>query len=305
MSRGAAARARRRAEEADRFAEALSWPAAQAAYARGEIGPAELAAVFVASRVRLAAGPRWLQGSPRARRAQGDLPPILTLFAERSLHRVRPEVGAALVGLHQGTHPGLVVHHLPSVLDMLAIQAKGRRFISLIEDADLPEGAHPYHHDGLSFAVHDLCHLDKFANPLYFKGQVGFFSALARALEGPAWAALEEGFDATWAHERDHVLADMNGSPVFLFAALKGRIKLAVRRKVAAASGEDCKLGDLRDDEQRAYGEATEHLYDALDLAGPAREAARALSSRRDDEGAAAILSAHFEARAAGVEARQ
>lgn len=305
MSRGAAARARRRAEEAEQLARALSWPAARDAHARGAIGPAELAAVFVASRVRLAAGPRWLQGAPRERCAAADLPPVLALFAERSLHRVGPEVGAALVGLHLGTHPGEVVHHLPTTREMLAIQAKGRRFISLLEDAELPEGAHPYHHDGLSFAIHDLCHLDKFANPLHFRGQVGFFAALVRALEGPAWAALEAGFDATWAHERDHVLADMNGSPVFLFAALKGRLKLAVRREIAARRGEPCKQGDLDDGERRAYEDATERLYDALDLAGPARDAARALSSKRDGEGAAEVLTAHFEARGAGVEARQ
>lgn len=43
--------------------------------------------------------------------------------------------------------------------------------------------------------------------------------------------ALERGLDDTWRAERDYVIAHMNGSAVFLFAALKMRLNMAVRRR--------------------------------------------------------------------------
>jgi hypothetical protein len=170
--------------------------------------------------------------------------------------------------------------------------------VSLLDDALAPEGhKRTYGGGGLGFAVHDLCHLEKFADPAHHVGQVGFFAALERAAGDPAWAAVEAGLDARYADERDHVVADMNGSPVFLFVVLRNKVKLAVRRQVAAARGAPCGRGSLDTEEARTYAEATAVLLSALGLAGDVRAAADALTSKHDEGGVASTLAAWFEAR--------
>src|SRR5262249_19871620 len=146
---------------------------------------------------------------------------------------------------------------------LLAMQARGRRCVSLLEDADAPPGPRAaYGGGGLGFAVHDLCHLEKFSDPAHHVGQVGFFAAVERATIDPRWAEVERGFDARWADERDHVLADMNGSPVFLFVVLRNKVKLAARRRVAEARGAPCRRGALDADEARAHEDALAALFD-------------------------------------------
>jgi hypothetical protein len=109
--------------------------------------------------------------------------------------------------------------HAPSPRAVLALTARGRRPVSLLDGAD-----------GLAFALHDLCHLEKFADPAHHVAQVGLFALLDRAVDGPAWAALEAGLDADWRAHRDHVLADMNGSAVYLFVVLRAHLLEACAR---------------------------------------------------------------------------
>lgn len=303
MGRRGRGRANREAL-AGRIAEALSWDEARAAFDAGDLGDAELACVYVADRVRRAAGASWLQGPRRpALPCEGASPPV-RLFAERELHKVPRAAPEALVAWAAGRRPVDLIFDVPEPRRVLALQARGRRCVSLLDDAVAasPEAnPSPYHHDGLSFVLHDLCHLEKYVDPEHHDGQRGFFAALARALDDPRRAALERDLDAAWDADRDHVAADMNGSAVFLFVALKNRLKLAIRRRVARARGAPCGSGPLDDAERRAYAEASEALAALLGLDGPAADAARALESRRDGDEHARILLDHFRSAAPPV----
>src|SRR3989442_7739753 len=75
---------------------------ARAAFARGEIAAAELACLYVASRVRARAGVRWKQGARRPAFACDGLPPAVRLFAEERLLRIEEAVARALVGWARG-----------------------------------------------------------------------------------------------------------------------------------------------------------------------------------------------------------
>ena len=79
---------------------------------------------------------------------------------------------------------------------VLALQARGRRCVCLLDDAVALAHGDPRHPDGLAFALHDLCHLEKFVAPEHHAGQVGFFRLVGRALETPALAALDRELDA-------------------------------------------------------------------------------------------------------------
>jgi hypothetical protein len=152
----------------------------------------------------------------------------------------------------------------------------------LLDDAAALAHGDPRHPDGLAFALHDLCHLEKFVAPEHHAGQIGFFRAVEQALETPEMIALDRRLDETWRADRDYVIADMNGSAVFLFAALKIKLILAAGR----ASPADPAAGDA----------ALDVLLNAMSLPGDAREAARAISRRRDRPAAARRLLDHFEA---------
>ncbi len=258
---------------------------------------AEIAAAYVVSRVAERAGSRLRQGARKRPLARRPLGPSLDLVAGTRLRGMSQPVAEALVAWGEGERRVHLLRHIPRPLDVLAWQAGGERCVSL-----LPEGASTAPHaDGLAFALHDLCHLEKFVDPAHHAGQVGFFAAVHGAMLRREWDAFAGRFDAEFVREVEHVVADMNGSPVFLFAALKMKLKMAVRRRVGRARGELRVSGALDEEELAAFRGELEAMLDLLDLrgsvaSGAAREGALRVSTRRDDEDAALAVLAHFEA---------
>lgn len=264
------------------------------------------ACAYVVERVRRRAGPKWLQGrwpvplscaaTTSAAAAAGSDIESIKLVATHRLHRIENVVAQALVAWADGRRRVALLDHVPAPRDVLAYQARGWRCVSLLaHDVD----AQP-HEDGLAFCLHDLCHLEKFVHPEHHLAQVGFFALLEHAMQGSGWATLESAFDDAWARDRDHVAADMNGSPVFLFAALKMKLKMAVRRRVARERGAPPPTGGPLDEgEARAFALAVEALLDALALDDEARDAALDVSTRRDTPASALRLVTRFEAEGA------
>lgn len=253
---------------------------------------AERACEFVIAQVKALSGHRYHQGARRPALSCSSKGPAIRFLAEQRLHRVPVAVARALVAWADG-FPVVLLTSVPPARLVLDLQAEGRRCVSL-----LPEGVSTAPHaDALAFALHDLCHLDKFIDPSHHLGQVGFFSRLQAAAALARWRDFESRFDDTFQSDWHHVAADMNGSAVFLFAALKMKLKMAVRR----LCGRDEKNGSPRHDgpltpqETRAY-EA--HLHDLLLMLGletSIADAARATSAKRDDPRAAARLLGYFE----------
>jgi hypothetical protein len=282
-----------RERDAASLAATLRYAEARAAHADGRLGDAELACTYVAERVHRARGSRWLQADRRPALPVASTAPAVRLFAERELCRVPRAVPVALCAWSDGARPVDLLFHVPTPRELLGLQARGRRAVSLLDEgvATAP------HEDGLAFVVHDLCHLEKFMEPAHHEEQVGLFALLDRGLDHPPFAALEATLDAAWVDARDHVLADMNGSAVFLFLVLKNKLKLAVRRRIARERGSEPPLGgplDAREAEACEAAYAT--LHAALALPDDAVAAARKLSSRHDAELAAPRLLAWFRA---------
>jgi hypothetical protein len=294
MDRGAPRTPRTaRERDAEAIAATLRYGEARAAHAAGRIGDAELACTYVAERVHRAAGARWLQAERSPAIAVASPAPAVRLFADRELCRVPRAVPSALCAWADGARPVDLLFRVPTPRELLQLQARGRRCVSLLDD----DVAAAPHEDGLAFAVHDLCHLEKFMDPAHHTEQVGFFALLDRGLDHPRFAALQASLDATWKGDRDHVLADMNGSAVFLFLVLKNKLKLALRRRIARERGLPPPPGGPLDArEAEACEDAYATLHEALELPIHAVAAARALSSRHDAELAAPQLLAWFRA---------
>jgi hypothetical protein len=252
---------------------------------------AERACAYVIAKVKASSGRLFDQGARVPPLATASSSPAIRFMAERRLHRVSTAVARALLAWADG-FPVELLSDVPAAGTVLALQAEGRRCVSL-----LPDGADTQPHaDVLAFAVHDLCHLDKFMEPEHYRGQVGFFACLLGALRGGGWSEFERNFDGAFKRDWQHVAADMNGSAVFLFAALKMKLKMGARRRVAAAEGRPSdEGGPLTSTEARAYDDFAEKLFDLLRLRGDVAEAARRTSTRRDDPIAACTLLRHFE----------
>ena len=259
---------------------------------------AERTAAYLLDRVRATRGHLWDEG-PCAGFA--DPPPVgapaLAVFARRRVRGVSPVVARGLLAWAHGHRPVDLAFQILPATEVLARQARGRRCVSLVDDAAALAHGDPRHPDGLSFALHDLCHLEKFVAPEHHLGQVGFFLSVQRALAAESWKAVEQAFDETWRADRDYVIADMNGSAVFLFSVLKMRVNMAVRRRLAAARGAPPPAsGPLDATERAALLPVLATLFDAMGL--PAALAAEAflVSARRDRPEHARRLLAHFEA---------
>jgi hypothetical protein len=174
---------------------------------------------YLIDRVRARAGRRWRQGARPLPLLCDSTAEEARLVAERRLSGV-PEIAArALCGWVDGRRPAVRLHHAPAPRQLLAMAARGLRPVSLL-DGD----------GGLDFVLHDLCHLEKFADPAHHAGQVRLFALLDGAIDGPGWAEVEAGLDDAWRAHRDHVLADMNGSPVYLWLVLRARLQEACAR---------------------------------------------------------------------------
>ena len=279
------------------------------------IRPAETrqpTAAFLLERVRAARGPLWDEGRARVVPPPPlSSGPALRVFAERRVRGVPEDVVRGLFAWEQGGRPVDLLFEVPPAEGVLERQARGRRCVCLLDDAVARAHGDPRHPDGLTFVLHDLCHLEKFVAPEHHAGQVGFFRAVARALAAPAMAALERELDDAWRAERDYVISDMNGSAVFLFAALKMKVNMAVRRRLWRGRGGPAPAptsGPLDADERAAVEPALTVLFDGMDLPAELRDGARLVSTRRDRPAEAAArelerLAQHFEARASAMDA--
>jgi hypothetical protein len=189
---------------------------------------------YLIARVRAKSGARWRQGLRHPVLPCTSNAAEARLVAERRLCGVPEPAARALSGWVAGRRPAVALDHAPTPRELLAMAARGRRPVSLLE-AD----------DGLAFLLHDLCHLEKFADPVHHRGQIGLFTLLDRVIDGPAWAELEANLDDKWRADRDHVLADMNGSPVYLYLVLEARLVEACTRCRADADERTRQLAAL------------------------------------------------------------
>jgi hypothetical protein len=171
------------------------------------VTPAETTAAFLLSRVRAGRGTAWDEGRGRVPAPAPPSGPALRTFAERRVRGVPEAVVRGLFAWDRGERPVDLLFEVPPARRVLALQARGRRCVCLLDDAAARAHGDPRHPDGLAFALHDLGHLEKFVAPEHHAGQVGFFRLVERALETPAMASVED-----WSSGRSVMLR--HGSPI-------------------------------------------------------------------------------------------
>jgi hypothetical protein len=241
------------------------------------------ACAFVAERAHADAPHRWLQGARKPPFACDVASADVRLFAEQRVRNVPESAARGLVEAAHGRRPLHVLERVVHPHELLAMQARGERCVSILCDDQTA--------DPLDFAIHDLCHLEKFVAEDSYAGQVGFFASVHRGNVEARFSRLDE----KWKKDLEHVVADMNGSPVFLFAAIKMKLKMAARREVARNRGTPENVGGVLDsDEEKMFEDLLESLFDAIAFPAEGRRAGRAVSAKRDAPSDAMWLANYF-----------
>jgi hypothetical protein len=256
---------------------------------------AERAAHFLIEHAKRRAGVRFHQGNrrPALSHTGGG---AVGFIAEQRVWRLHEHAARGLVRWSNG-FPVELLTEIPSADHVFELQSRGARCVSLLPDG-VPTGAHA---DAFEFVTHDLCHLDKFADPRHYSEQVGFFGEVGTVMAHPAWKRTEQELDPVWREDRDHLLSDTNGSSVYLFAILKMKLKMAARRQLARRRGTPAsEAGQLDAGETEVFETLFARLLDLFWFDPSLRSAAWTTSARRDCPQAAARLAAYFSTR--GVE---
>ena len=231
------------------------------------------------------------QGEWKPALIEPDVPDCVATLCSQRLWKLDLHATRSLLAWSAGRRNVTLLFHVPGAMDVLAAQARGGRFISLVDDAGVP----PPHENGYLFVVHDLCHLEKFADPEHHLAQVGFFHSVLRALTHPSWREVEASLDARWFEHRDAVVSDMNGSVIFLMAALKMKLKMAVRRRLAVSLGVEApQQGPLSAAELAAFEPVLDHFLALMELPEDVCDAARAVTKKRDTPPLALRCHQHF-----------
>ena len=270
------------------------------------VASAERAADYLIERARRASGVRLCQGTwdgafasdaARVGSLVGDSRRSLKFLTRYRLRCVPRRAVRGLFAWADGFSVELR-EDVPAADEVLALQATGRRCVSLLPDGVSPEP----HASGLDFLIHDLCHLDKFVDPEHHAEQVGFFSTLRALFDDARFRALEAELDETFVEDRKRLAADVNGSAVYLFALLKMKLKMAARRRHARVSGAPARVSGALDAGEQAVFDGLEHaLYELLGFDADLRRAASATSARRDEHDAASRIAAEFGRRGRAV----
>jgi hypothetical protein len=115
--------------------------------------------------------------------------------------------------------PLVLYHRIPGALEVLTLQAQGKRCVSALYEEKQISNLILGKKDYLDFFLHDLEHAYKFYyNNQFYHGQVGFYKLLLTGMKANFFSEilashLKDSFE--------YVISDMNSHPVHLMKCLK------------------------------------------------------------------------------------
>ncbi len=145
----------------------------------------------------------------------------IELFLYFNLKGIPLAVNRTMVNWAKGIWKIEVLTHIPSPRELLRMQVKNTRCITLTVKHEEIDQLVLSARDPLSFVLHDLHHADHFFNSEYaLKGQLGFYSLVEKVYDQPLLKkSLKE--DSQFKSEFDYVVSDMNAYVIHLFKCFK------------------------------------------------------------------------------------
>jgi hypothetical protein len=185
-------------------------------------------------------------------------------FSRYQFFGVIAHVPEALAAWLRGDWPLRLCEHIPSSREVLAMQAEGRRPVTVL--SAWPRMAQPVlgKPNAFAFMVHDLEHAWKFYHDAQMHGQQkAFFALMQGALESDSFA--EYLLDPVFAQKLDYLISDMNTHTMhasqFLRAILLERhmrLEGARDHQSLSAQARDCVRARLQELFGMAWAQAVE-----------------------------------------------
>ncbi len=146
---------------------------------------------------------------------------VLDLYKNFNLKGIPEAVNRTMINWIEGGWDIVLLTHIPSPRELLKLQTKNSRCITLTVNHDEIDRLVLASRDPLSFVLHDLHHADHFFNQKETqKGQLGFYSLVERIYDQPLLKnTLKE--DKQFKSEFDYVVSDMNAYVIHLFKCFK------------------------------------------------------------------------------------
>lgn len=221
---------------------------------QGEISDAELAGLYLLVSLSVIRPGQWLVGPSRPLKPEAaadftdlalkdfsllsarDLalirtePMLFDLLNRFTLRGVRSHARLALLHWRHSKWPLVLTTQVPSAKEMLELQAKGARYVSLLFAAEELARAQYDHRDALSFLLHDLAHaFHFFSQPENCRGQVRIYRDLLQACEQNLFS--EFSSDLIWQKRFDYLISDINSHPAHIEAVFWADLRAAWARK--------------------------------------------------------------------------
>lgn len=146
---------------------------------------------------------------------------VLDLYTNYNLKGIPEAVNRTMINWIQGKWSIVLLTHIPSPRELLKLQTKNSRCITLTVNHDDIDRLVLSSRDPLSFVLHDLHHADCFFNQKETqKGQLGFYSLVEKIYDQPLLKnSLKD--DRQFKSEFDYVVSDMNAYVIHLFKCFK------------------------------------------------------------------------------------
>ncbi|MGZ3787413.1 MAG: hypothetical protein ACXVLQ_02755 [Bacteriovorax sp.] len=146
------------------------------------------------------------------------------LFACFSLKAIPKSINKTMLRWHEGLWKIEMLEYVPTSRELLKLQVKNTRCITLITDPKKIDELVFGTRDPLSFVLHDLMHADQFFSQVdSLKGQLGFYGLINSVYDRPLLRSLLKS-DAHFKREFEYVASDMNAYVIHLFKCLKSSI---------------------------------------------------------------------------------
>lgn len=143
------------------------------------------------------------------------------LFVHFNIRGIPEAVNRTMTNWSEGQWSISLLTYIPSARELLRLQVKKTRCITLIIDPDKLDTLVLSSRDPLSFVLHDLLHADHFFNQAEsLKGQLGFYSLINKVYDRPELKKLLKE-DSVFKTEFEYVVSDMNAYVIHLLKCLK------------------------------------------------------------------------------------
>ena len=158
--------------------------------------------------------------------------PMIEFLRNYSWKGHTDRIRRSLFNWHLGKYPLVLWNHIPTPLELLKIQADGKRVITVFNQAEEWEQLH-LGKTAWEFIIHDLIHADHFfENSEWQLGQIDFYKFILSKWEQPMMIRVR----SYCAEQFDYLISDMNSHPQHMYQTLTALCLMAWKKSLGISN---------------------------------------------------------------------